>query len=183
MRSARFLGLLLALGVLAGGVPYGAVARAEPRVGPVDRPVLVHVMVVHAKVEPGPIDPGCVPLKRKLGMMNFRTLRMLQQQRFKLQMGQQARMQLPAGRHFEILPISVIDRELHMQVQMPGMLNTRVRMPSGDSMILGGLAFEDGVLVLQLKPEFRLPRPPSAAARHKRELRRLRHLGAYAAGH
>ena len=173
LRSAGPRALIaLAATLLAAGV-----ARADHQVGPPERPVMVEVLVVHARQQPGRIDPVCEKLRHRLRLMNFRSLRMVQKRLFKLRMGERGRMQLPAGRRVEFLPISVIDRQLHMQVQMPGVVNTRMRMESGRGVILGGIRHEDGVLVVQLQPSFRLPRPPSAAARRKREARRLRILG------
>jgi hypothetical protein len=140
---------------------------------------------VHATQKAGQVDPGCQYLKRKLGLMNFRSLRLIEEQRYKLRMGERARLRLPEGHWVQFQPISVLGRELHMQVRMPG-VDTHMRMASGRGVILGGVKHEDGVLVVHLKPNFRIPRLPSPAAKKKREelrqLRLLRDAAAEAAG-
>ncbi|MFQ5513792.1 MAG: hypothetical protein ACE5FG_05085 [Myxococcota bacterium] len=175
-QGASWPKLLAVLAVALFGFVLARAVRAEPRVGPVDRPVVVKVMVVHARQQPGIVDPLCEDLRKKLRLMNFRSLRVVQQQSFKLRMGEQGAMQLPEGRRLEFLPISVIGGELHMQVMMPGVVNTRMRMANRRGVILGGVRYGDGVLVVQLQPTFRLPRGPSAAAREARERRRARTL-------
>jgi hypothetical protein len=166
---------ILATGLLLGGLLGPLVAHAEPRVAPPYRPVLLQVMVVHAAKEEGKIDPPCQSLKHTL-LRDFGTLRLMKKERFKLRMGERGHMQLPAGHSLQFLPISVLDRELHMHVQIPGVVNTQMRLQSGPGMILGGVKHDDGVLVIHLKPDFRIPRAPSEAAKKKRAERNRRHL-------
>jgi hypothetical protein len=46
-----------------------------------------------------------------------------------------------------------------MQVQMPGVVNTRLRIQSGRSLILAGQRHSDGYLIIEIRPTFN-PAPP-----------------------
>ena len=160
-RSAQLvIATALALGVL--GSPL---ARADSETGAAQR-VLVRAMVVHAEKKAGQVDWICEKLRRKLAPMNFGTLRVVQQRQFKLAFGELGRLPLPEGREVRFLPISVLHRKLHMQVEMPGLVNTRMRMTSGRGVILGGVEHQGGYLIVHVVPNFRLPR--AAVARSKR---------------
>ncbi len=158
-RSAQLsIAAALALGVL--GSPL---ARADSETRATPRSVLVRAMVVHAEKKAGQVDWICEKLRRKLAPMNFGTLRVVQRRQFKLAFGESGRLLLPEGREVRFLPISVLHRKLHMQVEMPGLLNTRMRMTSGRGVILGGVEHGGGYLIVHMVPNFRLPR--AAAAR------------------
>ncbi len=148
---------------LALGVPGSPLARADSETGATPRSVLVRAMVVHAEKKAGQVDWICEKLRKKLAPMNFGTLRVVQQRQFKLALGELGRLPLPEGREVRFLPISVLHRKLHMQVEMPGLVNTRMRMTSGRGVILGGVEHGDGYLIVHMVPNFRLPR--AAAAR------------------
>ncbi len=148
----------LALGML--GSP---VARADSELRAPRRSVLVRTLVVHAEKKPGQVDWICEELKKKLKLMNFGTLRVVQRRLFKLAFGEAGRLPLPEGREVRFLPISILHRQLHMQVEMPGLVNTRMRMKNGRGVILGGVEDGDGYLIVYVVPNFRIPR--AAAAR------------------
>ncbi len=162
LMGSRQLGMAaaLALGIL--GSPQ---ARADSAADVAQRSVLVRTMVVHAEKKAGQVDWICKKLRKKLAPMNFGTLRVVQQRQLKLAFGESGRLRLPGGREVSFLPISVLHRKLHMQVEMPGLVNTRMRMKSGRGVILGGVEHEAGYLIVYMVPNFRLPRV--AAARSK----------------
>jgi len=143
----------LVLGILHA--PQAGSAEAEPS-------VLVRTLVVHAEQKPGQVDWICEKLKKKLAPMNFGTLRVVQQRQFKLRFGEQGALSLPEGREVRFLPISVVHRQLHMQIEMPGLVNTRMRMVSGRGVILGGVEHGDGYLIVHVIPSFRMPRSETA---------------------
>ena len=159
----------LALGVL--GSPL-ARADSEARLAPPS--VLVRALVVHAEKKAGQVDWICEKLRRKLAPMNFGTLRVVRQRQFKLAFGELGRLDLPEGREVRFLPISVLHRQLHMQVEMPGLVNTRMRMTSGRGVILGGVEHGDGYLIIHMVPSFRLPRTAAARARPTPRLHRVK---------
>ncbi len=159
----------LALGIL-GSPP----ARADSAADVTQRLVLVRTMVVHAEKKAGQVDWICEKLRKKLAPMNFGTLRVVQRRQFKLAFGESGRLLLPEGREVRFLPISVLHRKLHMQVEMPGVLNTRMRMTSGRGVILGGLEHGDGYLIVHMVPNFRLPRAAAARSKLKPLLHRVK---------
>jgi len=169
----RSLASVILLSAVLGVLPAAPVA-AQSRVGPPERPVIVQVTVVNATQQPGPVDPGCGELKQQLSLMNFKSLRLVYRERFKLRMGQRGGLRLPEGRKLDFLPISIVDNLLHVQVQLGDALNTQMRLPSGRGVILGGIRHGSGVLLVHLLPFFRMPRPPSEALLHARERRRMR---------
>ena len=78
----------------------------------------------------------------------------------------------PQGQEVRLLPISIVNRELHMQVEMPGRVNTRMRMTSGRGVILGGVRHDDGYLIVHLQPVFRAVKgaAPRLAERHRMQM-------------
>ncbi len=159
----------LALGIL--GSPL---ARADSEARLAQQSVLLRAMVVHVEKKAGQVDWICEKLRKKLAPMNFGTLRVVQQRQFKLAFGELGRLGLPEGREVRFLPISVLHRQLHMQVEMPGLINTRMRMTSGRGVILGGVEHGDGYLIIHMVPNFRLPRTAAARARPMPRLQRVK---------
>ena len=149
---------LCGVAVLALGIPGSQIARADSKDRASDRTVLVRALVVHAEKKPGQVDWICEKLRKKLEPMNFGTLRVMQRRQFKLRFGESGRLTLPGGREVRFLPISVVRHQLHMQVEMPGPVNTRMRMMSGRGVILGGVEHGDGYLIVHMVPNFRVPR-------------------------
>lgn len=159
------LAAALVLGVVATPL---ARADSEADVRATQRSVLVRALVVHAEKKTGQVDWICEKLRRKLQPMNFGTLRVVQRRQFKLAYGESGRLALPGGREVRFLPISVLHRQLHMQVEMPGLVNTRMRMTNGRGVVLGGVEDGAGYLIVHMVPNFRIPR--AAAARKRTPL-------------
>jgi hypothetical protein len=136
---------VVALGCLA----VGRVAAQEER-----PPVSLRVMVVHAAEQKGTIDPQLRRLPRSLGPMKFGTLRLIQQQRLELGMGQEGHVSLPTGREVMMVPLSVVQRRLFMHLEMPGQVNGQLRMLPGRPVVLGGQRHEDGHVIVYIEPEF-----------------------------
>lgn len=157
---------LCGVAVLALGIPGGQIARADSEDRASDPTVLVRALVVHAEKKPGQVDWICEKLRKKLEPMNFGTLRVMQRRQFKLRFGESGRLTLPGGREVRFLPISVVRQQLHMQVEMPGPVNTRMRMMSGRGVILGGVEHGDGYLIVHMVPNFRMPKRASRSIPH-----------------
>ena len=84
----------------------------------------------------------------------FRSVRMQEQRSYNLRMGEQGKYALPGGREIHMLPVQVLNQQLHMQFEMPGVVNTRLRLRNGKRMVVGGVPFKDGQLIIQVEPEF-----------------------------
>ena len=123
-----------------------APASAEPR----EQPVAVRVMVAHAVVEPGRVDPECESLQKQLAPLKFGSLRAVQVRTFRLHMGQRGAIMLPTGTELRIVPLSIIRKRLNLRVEVPGTVNTRLQMSSGRPIIVGGPRYEGGHLIVQI---------------------------------
>ncbi len=157
-RSAlRRAGLLLGLVGLALGASVAGEAKAQeeaalstPRDIP---PVELQVSVAFARQQDGAIDPACLDLSRRLPM-KFGSLQMVRQERLQVPFGETASLVLPEGDEIRVLPISVHRNQLHMLFEMPGVVSTRMQMSSGRPVILGGIRRGDGLLIIQVQPDF-----------------------------
>jgi hypothetical protein len=142
------------------GVPFAAAATllvlgaspasAEPR----EQPIAVRVMVAHARVEQGRVDPECESLQKQLAPLNFGSLHAVQLRTFRLHMGQRGAIALPTGAELRIVPLSIIRKRLNLRVEVPGTVNTRLQMSSGKPVIVGGPRHEGGHLIVQIIPEY-----------------------------
>jgi len=107
----------------------------------------------------GGVDPECESIQAQLPK-RFGTLKLQQQGALALELGQPQGLVLPTGSELYFRPISILERKLHMQVNMPGIVNTRVLLSSGRSVILAGVRHEDGQLFVELNPRFIAPTVP-----------------------
>jgi hypothetical protein len=132
--------------VIAGAVS----AQEAPRDIP---PITFKISVARALPQDGAIDPDCVELSRRLPM-RFGSLTRCAPRVFRVPFGERAQMQLPTGSDIRVLPVTVLRNQLHMQLELPGVVNTRLQMTHGRPVILGGLPHEGGLLIIQVVPEF-----------------------------
>lgn len=107
----------------------------------------------------GGVDPECESIQAQLPK-RFGTLKLQQQGELALELGQPQGLVLPTGSEFYFRPISILERKLQMQVNMPGVVNTRVLLASGRSVILAGVRHEEGQLFVELSPRFIAPTVP-----------------------
>jgi hypothetical protein len=141
----------LGLAVLALAVAVAAEAEAQ---APVKRTVFVQVMVVQAGPQSGNDDPQCRELRKQLGPMHVGSLRMVQKIQYQLRFGENGAVLLPAGGEIRLTPINIHARRLNMQLQMPGRMDTHLRMRAGKPVIVGGPRYKNGHLLVQIVPQF-----------------------------
>ncbi len=163
--SVAFLvvGLLLALPALHGAQAQEA-DKATPRAASGMPPISFKVSVVYATQKAGKIDTRTLPLINRMPM-KFGSAEVLDERSISVPFGQNSAVPLASGSEIRLLPVVVHQNQLHMQLEMPGVVNTRMRMTSGRPVILGGIPYRDGLLIIQVLPEFSayltrpLPRP------------------------
>ena len=121
-----------------------------------DEPDRVHVQifVAHAMLTGNEVDPDCRDLKRRLGPMKVGSLHTVSRRAFHLKFGESGAMVLPTGGKLRVVPLSIIRERLHLRVQMPGVVNTRLQMTSGSPVIVGGPKHKGGNLIVQIVPEY-----------------------------
>ena len=113
------------------------------------------VSVGYASSEEGSIHPQFRGIPGQ-----FKSVSMQQQRSYTLRLGERGRHALPTGSEIHMVPEQVRDQRLHMQFEMPGVVNTRLRMQNGKRMIVGGVPFKNGHLIIQVRPEFPQRRSP-----------------------
>jgi len=126
-----------------------------------DDEVEFEVNVCLASKEEGGVDPECQSMQEQLPV-RFGTLRLQQRANFALAFGEPHGLALPSGSQLLFRPISIVDRKLQMHVQMPGVVNTRVQLGSGRSIILAGVRHNLGNLIVELRPTFIVPPTPQS---------------------
>ena len=153
-RTGILAAVLVSLGLLSPTADAQSPEAMKPRA------LRLKVLVVYASSKEGKIDPACTELHQRLlrANMNLKSLRVVGQRRFKLDFGHQEQMLLPSGRQLRFLPITIVKNELHMQFEVPDVINTRLRMASGRPIIIGGHRHGDGQLIVQVVPKFHLAR-------------------------
>jgi len=130
-------------------IPGSALAQGERAL-----PIVFEVIVVHGSTREGVIEESCAAIHSRLKMMRFRSLRMVQQQVFSISLGHPVGMQLPTGKQLRLMPIAVLSGRLHLQFEVPGVVNTRLALENGRPVILGGARHQDGQLIIEVTPRF-----------------------------
>jgi hypothetical protein len=143
----------------ACGLAVGSVLLLWGAAASADRPeevrlVAVQVLIAHAAQEGEGVDPRCEELRKQLGPMRFKSLRVVQERRFRLRMGEHGGLALPSGTDLRIVPLSIIRKRLNLRLEVPGVVNTRLQMTSGRPVIVGGPRHRGGHLIVQIVPEY-----------------------------
>lgn len=143
--------LCLAVSLLAAGV---AQAQSEP--------IEFEIQVVHGSNHEGQgrVDPACNEIKRRLPMQ-FDSLQMVSQRKLSLKFGELGQVSLPTGRNLSLIPISIVRDRLHVHFQIKDLVDTRLQLRSGRPVIVGGQAWDEGKLIIMLKPAFKAPSNPA----------------------
>jgi hypothetical protein len=112
-------------------------------------------MVSHISDRAGPIDERASQLHRKLQKdFRYQSLRVLQTQRLALELDEVGTLTLPNGRELRVRPLQVGDRGVLMAVDVEGTMKTDLRVRNGHFVVIGTQRYEDGRLVISLKPQF-----------------------------
>jgi hypothetical protein len=134
----------LALGLLAA-----APAAAQEPEPANETPVGCTVSVGIASREKGDVD------ERFRGLPSaFGSVQLWKEQAWKLRFGEAGRMSLPNGTELSVQPVHVRGRTLSMKVDLPGVVNTKLRLQNHSPLVVGALPHEDGYLVIRVEPEF-----------------------------
>jgi hypothetical protein len=134
----------LALGVL-GSWPASAQEAPEQDLVPVG----CTVSVGFAKGEKGEVDQRFRGLPSQFG-----SVQLVDEQAMKLQFGEVGRMPLPTGSELSVQPVSVRGSRLKMNLNLPGVVDAKLRMQNHRPLMLGPLPHGDGYLVIRVEPEF-----------------------------
>jgi len=147
--------LALVLGLLTAAQ---AVGQESARLHPprhASPPIGFHVLVAHASDVEGGTDPECKVMEKRLPMQ-FGSIRSVLRRDYWTGFGKPVSIELPgAEAPVQLLPMSIHARQLFMQFQLPGRMDTRLRVNTGHPVILGGVPHPDGgFLIIQIEPDF-----------------------------
>lgn len=155
--------------LIAAAAALATSVHADPEPTPVAEPsgpVTVEVNVCLVSQREGEVDPECRSMQSQLQdqlPVRFGTLKVQKHLQVSVQFGEPRGIALPTGSSVEFRPISIVYNQLHMQLEMPGVMNARLRMQSGRPVIFAGERYADGRLVIEVKPTFVTPRPAPSA--------------------
>ena len=133
--------------VLAGFAPHESQAQtALP-------PITIHVVVAVASEEAGTVDAAALDISEQLPA-KYHSIRMIEERTIEVLFGEQAHVALPNGTEVRLIPVAVHGGQLHLQLEMPSVLNTSMRMANNRAFYVGGVPYGQGTLVFKLVPDF-----------------------------
>ena len=155
------LSLATALG-LAGAAP--GVARAQAAVNPEVAaptaeavrelpPIRIRLVIARASEVEGAVDPGARDIYEHLPA-KYRSITLLEDRTVAVLLGEQAHVKLPTGSEVLLLPVAVHGSQLHLQLDMPDVVNTSMRLANSRAFYVGGVPLDGDTLVFKLVPEF-----------------------------
>jgi hypothetical protein len=131
--------------VLAAGA---AQAQSAQRIG-------LLLTVSHATQQPGPVDPDSVEIHRRLQEeFRFQSLRVIERRHIDLRLQEVGGMLLPTGKRVSLRPMSLSSTGVLIAVEVPGTLETDVRIPNHQHVVIGLERYQDGKLLLTLQPDY-----------------------------
>lgn len=116
-------------------------------------PITIRISVATASEAKGEMDPRAIDIYEHLPA-KFQSIQMIEERTISVLFGEVARVSLPTGAEVRLTPVAVHGGQLHMQLEMPELLNTSMRMANSRAFYVGGVPYGGGTLVFKLVPEF-----------------------------
>jgi hypothetical protein len=139
----------LALLVAALALTAPSAAQEGPR------RISLEVLVAYISDEDGVVDPKAERLHEKLAdQFRYRTLRVLDERRLDLPLGVVESVALPNGRQLNVRAFQLSSRGVLLGVTVTGSLQTDLRIPNGNLVVIGAERYQDGKLVISLGPSW-----------------------------
>lgn len=143
MSVSRALSIAVAAAVL---VPVAAFAQAAVQ------HVGLSLIVSHASPQPGPIDPE---MHRAMGtVVRYQSLRVIERRHIDLRMQEIGGVDLPTGKRVEVRPLSMNASGVLISLEIPGTLQTDLRVANQKQVVIGLDRYDDGKLILVLQPDY-----------------------------
>jgi hypothetical protein len=140
-----------ALALVVGGLLLASAAVAQPEL----RRVGLSLTVSHASRQPGPIDPGAAEVHRRLRQeFRYESLRVIEKRHMDLRLQEIGGVDLPTGKVVRLRPIAVSPSGVLIAVEIPGTLQTDLRVPNRKQVVIGVDRYGDGKLILTLQPDY-----------------------------
>lgn len=167
-RSSSAAALALAALAVTAGAPRGVLAGetqlslapapsavTDPREDEQSKmpPISIRVAVATAFEAEGDVDPKARDIYEHLPN-RFHSIELLSEKTISVYFGERATVELPNGNSVLLLPVAVHHGQLHLQLEMPDVLNTSMRMSNSRAFYVGGVDYGKGTLIFKLVPEF-----------------------------
>ena len=147
----------LAMANACGAALAWAPAAVAQELGetPVPNHVALVLLVSHATTQPGPIDPGALDIHRRLQHeFQYQSFRVLERHDMDLRLQEIGWLVLPTGKRVELRPLALSPTGALISVDIPGTLQTDVRVPNRKQVVIGVDRYNDGKLILTLEPNY-----------------------------
>jgi hypothetical protein len=173
-RCAGATALSLAAALALGSASSRAFAQATASPAPANKaepevvarelpPIRIHIVIARASEVVGTVDPGARDIYEHLPA-KYHSITLVQDRTVSVNLGDQAHIWLPTGSEVRLLPVAVHGGQLHMQLEMPDVLNTSMRMSNSRAFYVGGVKLGEDTMVFKLVPEFsEYVSPPTAS--------------------
>ena len=140
---------LLSFVALAAVVAASAAqAQSTERIG-------LLLTVSHATQQPGPVDPDSAEIYKRLHEeFRFQSLRVIERRQIDLRLQEVGGVVLPTGKRVSLRPMSLSTTGVLIAVEIPGTLETDVRVPNHQHVVIGLERYQDGKLILTLQPDY-----------------------------
>jgi hypothetical protein len=116
-------------------------------------PVTIRVVVANASEAEGEIDARANDIYEHLPA-RFHSIQLIEERTIQVQFGDRGELALPTGATVRLMPVAVHDNQLHLQLEIPEVLNTSMRMSNSRAFYVGGVEGPNGTLILKLVPDF-----------------------------
>ena len=116
-------------------------------------PIQIRVSIARASQNEGVIDPLAMDIYEHLPA-KFHSIVLIEDRTVAVLLGEQARVKLPTGNEVRLLPVAVHGGQLHLQLEMPDVVNTSMRLANSRAFYVGGVPLGQDTLVFKLVPEF-----------------------------
>jgi hypothetical protein len=139
--------VLLLLAVIAVSAP----ARSQS-------PVSLTVQVIHASNAGTSVDPALAKIRAQLGSMKYSNYTLLETRPFGTALGAKHAMPLPGGRTLDLYPFGLSGGSLELLVTITDgskrLLDTTFRLSNNGTILVGGPAYGDGVMLVAISGSF-----------------------------
>lgn len=120
--------------------------------------VSLTVQVIHASNAGTSVDPALAKIRAQLGSMKYSSYTLLETRPFSAALGARHAMSLPGGRTLDLYPYGVSGGSLELLVTINDgakrLLDTTFRLSNNGTILVGGPAYGDGVLLVAISGSF-----------------------------
>lgn len=119
-----------------------------------DPQVSITVQVVHATKTGNQVDPALEKLKKRMADFGFTSYKLLETRVLVLAFGSEGTVDLPGGKKFVVKPEQLEpDGKLRIHAHVAGEAKVTYSIEPGKDLLVGGVPYEDGKLVLVITHE------------------------------